>query len=371
MRNYLVSRYGYSNYQYFVFLQRVIKILSILGIIGLLPQLTHWEYSKITIDSLLITSYYLPEKLYLLGSGLIQMVVIMLTAINAKHDRYQIYPELHKASIVNDKIPKRHLRGKFFKSIKRFISYIVFAIIVAVVVVVSFFIETLPKDFLTQDKSAVATASFKDQQTILLAAFIILIHLQANAICHALTQFEDHSTWSTYQQQYFVKVLCLKVSSSLASFLGISFLSVDRKSSIQCTIPDYSIILIVFSYCVKYLEIIVLFIAYKLKILKAKPKFDIANEFADSIHKCFLVFATFFGFPTLGIFAAAISIVHYFGLILSLKYFYDKPRQYSLSMMPLVDQTFCYVCWISLISSRMAVVPATVEVYLNNTCLQS
>ena len=364
MRSYLISNYGFGNYQYFAFLKTVILYNTIIGCIGLLPQVLHWNDYPMSLNSIVITSYFVSEKLYLLISAILQTFIIIIAGINARYDRHQVYPELARKQTLIDNIPRKHLTDQF-KKFKRFISSIVFGCIVSAVFAVSFIIGTINKNFISAGVDV-----FNNPEIVLLAAFVALVQLQSRSICFLLTSFEEHKTWSSFRRQYFIKLLVLKSLSTLASYVGLTFVSLTGSNSIQCSLPNYAWILVVFSYTIKYLSLFLNFALNKYEI-GVQPEFDLADEYADTIHKSFIAFSCFFGFPTIGLLVAAVAIFHYFLLIVCLKYIFKPPVRPTQSLMPIVDTCFAYTCWLSLISSRLAFCPAVVEVFLNNECLNN
>ena len=334
-----------------------------MGSLGLFPQLMHWSSDK-RITSVLISNYYVSEKVYLVLGGLCEMIVVCIAGINAKYDRFEVYPELSRKQTMLDKIPRTVLHSGFLKKIRRFISTIVFGIVVIGIIIVSFLLGTVPKDFLS------GSSDLFNSQVILLAAFVAMIQTQSSSICFLLTSYEEHSTWSSFRRQYFIKTLLLKVVSTAAGFIGITFISITESNSVQCTIPNYALILIVFSYAIKYVVLFVSLIGNRMHFIP-KPDFNLADEFADTIHKTFIGFSTFFGFPIIGLFSAVISVLHYGLLLFSLKYIYNPPIRPSKSLMPVVNYMFSNICFLSLISSRMAFIPGILEVSLTNACLSN
>eukprot|EP00835_Amoeboradix_gromovi_P002854 NODE_171_length_16024_cov_0.172559.p5 type:complete len:358 gc:universal NODE_171_length_16024_cov_0.172559:6814-5741(-) len=355
MRSFLIRNYGYANYQYFQFLSRIILSCIIIGSLGFVSQVPHYYSTPSTINSLVISSYYVSEKLYLALGGVMQMSVIVVIGMNARYDRLQVYPELvntRKQTLLNN-IPNKH-HGKYLKSIKRFVSGIVFFMIAIGILVVSFLIGTIPKSI--------------SAQTVTLAAFVSFIHYLSGSLCYLLSSFEEHKTWSSFRKNYFIKLLILRIGSTTASFIGISFISYINSNNIDCTIPNYGFILVLLSYAIKYLNLTLLHCLSKLALAK-KPELDIADEFCDIIHKAFIVFSTSYGFPLIGIFVAFLAALHYVSLIISLKYVFKPPLRPTQSLMPAVNNALSYVCFVSLISSRMAFFPAIIQVSFYDKCL--
>ena len=363
MTSFLRERVGFVNFQYFEFLRMLIIYNSIMGLIGMYAQTKHWRFTGIKItNSFTISSFFVSEKGSLVFGGLLETVIILIAFVYAKRDRLQVYPQQSRRQTLLDEIPTRSLKNERLKKLKRFISALVMSLIILFVVIAAILIGNF-------NIIQATPSQLKRYQNYLLASLVALIQIQSQNICFTLTSIEEHSTWSSWRESYFIKLLILKIAVTQASLIGVSINSLTMTNA-HCSIPNYAILLIFLSFTLKYTMTMISFILYKVGLSK-QPEFDLEDEFSGILHKIFISFSAYFSFPTIGLFVSVLFICHFCYLNLCLMYIYKKPIHPSKSLLALVNSSFCTICLLSLISSRIAFLPGFVEVFFFNKCLKN